>query len=230
MARVVRHEAPIGVHERTSRGRSAPARSAAGRGVDGCPVSDEPVADVVAYVHGTVGHAWCGWCRQWHRHGSAWQLPAVRPSGCSAKRNPACPTRDDAPVMVWPVPVREEPRCTGDGRLGGKLPVSDEGRDNSVTVVPAGLGMIAMPKALVRLARTASAGPWNVRVQSARFTWTERTGRIADVVLARFDCRCNHQLRVCYVDSKFESCYSNRLGRLPGNGIRRAITECEADA
>lgn len=190
----------------------------------------EPVADVVAYVHGTVGYAWCGWCRQWSRHGSAWRLPAVRPSGCSPKRNEDCPTRDDAPVMVWPVPVRSVPTCTGDGRLGGKLPVSDVSSEKSVTVVAARDASVEeIPKALAKLIAATPDGCTS-RAQHARYTWAERTGRIADVVLMRHDCKRGEVLRVCYVDGKFESAYSNRRGRLAGNGVRKVIIECEADA
>jgi len=192
--------------------------------------ADEPVADVVAYVHGTVGYAWCGWCRQWHRHGSAWRLPAVRPSGCSPKRNEFCPTRGDKLVMVWPVVVRWVPNCTGDGRLGGKLPVSDKVADNVVTVVPARTAAPdEIPKALARLMDATPEGCTS-RAQYARYTVAERTGRIADVVLMRHDCKSGEVLRVCYVDGKFGSAESNKRGRIAGNKVRQVIIECEADA
>lgn len=191
--------------------------------------SDGAMHDVVAYVVGTIGWSWCGWCRQWRSHRSAGRLPEVRPSGCGESRNPSCPTKGDVPVMVWPVPVRSVARSSGDGRLGGKLPVSDERSQRFVTVLGAPHGVMPVPSAAVKLLRATPSGCTS-RVQSARFTWVEKTGRIADVTLIRHDCKSGKVLRICYVDGKFESCYSNRNERIAGNKVRRAIIECEADA
>lgn len=202
---------------------------------------DVPVADVVAYVHGSIGYTWCGWCRQWRYHGTVSRLPEVRPSQCPSShvnrssgewigRNPYCPTRDDAPVMVWPVPVRTRMALvSGDGRLGGKLPISDIVSEKVETVVAACESPMQLPKALVKLVRAAD-GHMAVRVQSARFTWVAKTGRVADVHIARFDCECTEVLRICYVDNRFDSAESNKRGRLAGNKVRRAIIDCEADA
>lgn len=174
--------------------------------------------------------AWCGWCRQWSAYGLL-RRPARRLSQCRKARRPDSPCRTvGRELLVVPVPAPPGFALkAGDGVPGTQMPHSSR---SSVVVptVPAyaiDAEHDAVPRAVRKTARAASAGGWAVELLHAIGPDVTRRDKrqLHELIVLRINRSDQPTLVMCYVDGKFDMAAARRVGLLGAAAAKALIKQ-----